>query len=336
MVRAMQKAIATIGIALLGVLSLVGRPDGVLAAEDPWKSPARYEFEYRVHLATLPPGGKVALWVPYPAETLDQKVLDAKIDAPWPWRLTREEKFGNQMVHTEGTPDEQTADLVMRFVVERRPSVGVPVSAISEKPSLRPVLYKMPDKLVPLSGVIRQIAEQEGRGRETKPEKIWAFYDYVYRSMTYNKDGAGWGRGDAIWACENKRGNCTDFHSLLIGMLRSQDIPARFLIGFPIPDGEGGPIPGYHCWAEFHDAERGWLPVDASEAKKKGMQDAYFGTLPNDRVEFTAGRDLVLSPPQKGEPLNFFIYPYAEVDGQPAPQPKAEFRFKRIAGAVTS
>ena len=46
----------------------------------------------------------------------------------------------------------------------------------------------------------------------------------------------------------------------------------------------------YHCWAEFHDEKRGSLPVDASEAKKKGMADAYFGTIPNDRIEFTAGR----------------------------------------------
>lgn len=29
------------------------------------------------------------------------------------------------------------------------------------------------------------------------------------------------------------------------------------------------------------------------------------------------GRDLVLNPPQSGEPLNYFMYPYAEADGKP-------------------
>jgi hypothetical protein len=61
--------------------------------------------------------------------------------------------------------------------------------------------------------------------------------------------------------------------------------------------------------AEFYDAKRGWLPVDASEAKKKGLKEAYFGSLPNDRVEFSAGRDIVLDPAQAGEPLNYFVYP---------------------------
>src|SRR5438445_3755960 len=206
----------------------------------------------------------------------------------------------------------------MRFVVERRPSTGTPANATVADAYLRPVLYQMPDKLIPLSGVIRELAEREGRGSETRAAKVRAFYEYVYRTMSYDKSGTGWGRGDAVWACENKRGNCTDFHSLFIGMLRSQGIPARFLIGFPVPDAEAGAIPGYHCWAEFLDEKRGWIPVDASEAKKKEMPDAYFGTIPNDRIEFTAGRDIVLSPPQHGEALNYFVYPYAEAQGKPS------------------
>jgi transglutaminase-like putative cysteine protease len=165
---------------------------------------------------------------------------------------------------------------------------------------------------------------------------VQAFYDYVYRTMRYNKDGTGWGRGDAVWACANKRGNCTDFHSLFIGMLRSQGIPARFLIGFPVPEGAEGEINGYHCWAEYYDAKRGWIPVDASEAKKKGQKEAYFGALPNDRIEFSTGRDLVLAPPQKAEPVNYFVSPYAEVDGKPAAELKGSFHFKRIKGALTS
>jgi len=34
-------------------------------------------------------------------------------------------------------------------------------------------------------------------------------------------------------------------------------------------------------------------------------------------VQFTIGRDLQLSPPQAGPPLNYFIYPYVEIDGRP-------------------
>src|SRR5262249_20945486 len=282
-------------VLVLGTAPLVAR--GMAENHpDPWKSVARYGLEYRVQVREVAPAGEeIALWVPYPTETGDQRVVAAHVDSPWPERTTREEKYGNRMIYTEGKADAATRDLVMRFVIERRPSTGIPPSAIVTDTYLRPVLYQMPDKLIPLSGVIRELAEQESQGSETRAAKIRAFYDYVYRTMSYDKSGTGWGRGDAVWACENKRGNCTDFHSLFIGMLRSQGIPARFLIGFPIPDGDQGMIPGYHCWAEFYDEQRGWLPVDASEAKKTGMADASFETIPNDRIEFSAGTGILLS-----------------------------------------
>ena len=58
------------------------------------------------------------------------------------------------------------------------------------------------------------------------------------------------------------------------------------------------------------------MPVDASEASKHpDRHDYYFGHLDAARVAFTMGRDLVLKPPQNGEPLNYLIYPYAELDG---------------------
>jgi hypothetical protein len=57
--------------------------------------------------------------------------------------------------------------------------------------------------------------------------------------------------------------------------------------------------------------------VDASEAAKDPQRREYFfGAHDENRVEFTRGRDLMLSPKQKGDPLNYFVYPYAEVDGK--------------------
>ena len=44
-----------------------------------------------------------------------------------------------------------------------------------------------------------------------------------------------------------------------------------------------------------------------------------------------AGRDIVLSPPQHGEPLSYFVYPYAEARGKALEPPRAELRFRRMA-----
>ena len=318
---------------LIGALLLLST-NGVRASADglpaaAWQQPARYRFEYRVDLPKLDAAKRVRVWIPHPAETRDQHVISADIDAPWQHKQTRD-VLNNQFIYLEGSGVAEKP-LIATYVVERRPSTGVVKADVKPGSSQDPNLYRHADQLVPLDGLIQQIAKQESAGLSTEPEKVRAFYNYVVKSMRYNKDGTGWGRGDAIWACTNKRGNCTDFHSLFIGMSRSQGIPARFHIGFPIPrDSASGAIAGYHCWAEYFDADRGWVPVDASEANKSGLTDAYFGTLPNDRIQFTTGRDLRLDPPQDGAPLNYFIYPYVEADGTVVKDVPASFRFERI------
>ena len=301
------------------------------SSSDAWSRPARYRFEYRLEAASLAAtqGQRLRIWLPYPAESDEQAVVSAEVTAPWSHQVTTD-AFGNRMVYLEGDGP-LPSDVVMRFEIERRPTGGIPPREVASNRALNPDRYLQSNQLIPLDGLIRQVAAQESRGIDDQGAKVRAFYDYVVRSMTYNKDGTGWGRGDAVWACTNKRGNCTDFHSLFIGMARSQGIASRFLIGFPIPaGGERGSIPGYHCWAEYFDRERGWIPVDASEAKKSGWYDAYFGWLPNDRIQFSVGRDLTLQPPQNGPALNYFIYPYVEANGAPVADVKATFQFERL------
>ncbi|MGH9759641.1 MAG: transglutaminase-like domain-containing protein, partial [Blastocatellia bacterium] len=149
-------------------------------------------------------------------------------------------------------------------------------------------------------------------------------------AMHYDHDGTGWGRGDAVWACDSHHGNCTDFHSLFIGMARAQGVQARFEIGFPLPRNvHAGSIPGYHCWAEFYIQGIGWIPVDASDAwNHKEQKDYFFGALDTNRIMFSMGRDIRLNPPQKGDLLNYFVYPYAELDGKPLNDLKREYFFR--------
>jgi transglutaminase-like putative cysteine protease len=104
-------------------------------------------------------------------------------------------------------------------------------------------------------------------------------------------------------------------------MARSCGIPARFAIGLPLPRSRTpaeAEIVGYHCWAELYVEGRGWVPVDASEAvKDPSRREYFFGHHDENRLELSRGRDLTLEPAQRGGPLNFFVEPYAEVDGRP-------------------
>jgi hypothetical protein len=77
--------------------------------------------------------------------------------------------------------------------------------------------------------------------------------------------------------------------------------------------------------------------VDISEAwKAPARHDFFFGHLDANRVQFSVGRDLILAPRQQGDALNYFIYPYAEVDGQPYSAIDKRFSFKEVAAGSGS
>ena len=312
----------------LGRLAVIALVFATTASAAPPAS--RFHIEYRVVVPPTERAKRLALWIPYPAEDPDQKVLNADVRSPLPWEIRTERRFGNRMVFLQGKGSEHPTEVLLSFEIERSPSFGRPRSILLAGGELDPDRYRDSDRLVPIDRQIRAMAAEATR--DVPPgDQAKAIYDYVVRLLDYNKEGTGWGRGDVAWVCANRRGNCTDFHSLFIALARARGIPARFVIGLPIPavPGEGGVIPGYHCWAEFFDEAKGWRPVDATEGKKSGRPDDYFGKLPSNRVQFAIGRDVVLEPPQSGGPLNFFIEPYAEADGKPVAGLTHEFRYER-------
>lgn len=203
-------------------------------------------------------------------------------------------------------------------IQDRLQKVGYSVTKKEGDPNMARWLES--DRLVPIDGQIKQWAEEvvAEAGAKTDLEKARAIYNHIISTVKYDKSGQGWGRGDIYYACDARRGNCTDFHAIFIGYARAVGIPARFAIGFPLPSDRGaGEISGYHCWAEFYLKGIGWVPVDASEAAKDpSKREYFFGAHDENRVEFSIGRDLTLNPTQALEPLNYFIYPYAEIEGK--------------------
>jgi transglutaminase-like putative cysteine protease len=97
--------------------------------------------------------------------------------------------------------------------------------------------------------------------------------------------------------------------------------------------------PAKHCWSEFYVDQAGWVPIDISEAwKHQEKHDYFFGAHDVNRVQFSMGRDLKLNPPQAGPPLNYFVYPYVEVDGKEYSKVSVDFSFHDVeaGGAKTA
>jgi len=302
-----------------------------------------FVFHYAFSVRGINPGQKVAIWFPQARSDDFQDVKIVSINSGLPLRPGRDMKYGNHLYYAQVS---QAAKSEYRFDVTyevvRHERIGLPRDGVQPhlvRASQRSAAqYLRADQLVPVTGRLADLASGIVSGKNTTMEKARALYDYVFTTMRYDKSGTGWGRGDAEWACDAKRGNCTDFHSLFISMARSQGIPARFEIGFPLPaNKDSGEIPGYHCWAEFYDAQYGWVPIDISEGwKAPTLKDYYFGDHDANRVQFSLGRDLILNPRQVGDPLNYFVYPYAEVDGRKWENVANEFSFSDLKGNAGS
>ena len=126
-------------------------------------------------------------------------------------------------------------------------------------------------------------------------------------------------------------GKCADISSVFVALARAAGVPAREVFGLRLgKKSEQDMTGGYHCWAEFYLPGTGWIPVDPADVrkimliKKLKLKDAqsykeyYFGAVDEYRIVLErGGRGITLQPPQKGGPLNYFMYPYAEVDGRP-------------------
>lgn len=259
--------------------------------------------------------GPARVWVPLPPNTPEQTVTGIAIEADRPGTMTADPVFGNRFVVFD-FPSKEAGEIRLSYQVERREQIefgrGAPTLTAAER-----ARYLRSGGLIVIDDEVRRRARGAVAGRDGVMEKARAVYDHVFETMAYDKSGSGWGRGDVLYACEVGKGNCTDFHSLFIALLRAEGVPARFRIGYPVARTSQGTLRGYHCWAEFYVDAKGWFPVDISEAwKNPEKKEYFFGRLDADRFVVGTGRDVTLVPPQNGDPLNWVLDPVAQSRGR--------------------
>jgi transglutaminase-like putative cysteine protease len=298
-----------------------------------------FEFKYAATVKEVPEGAKtVELWIPVPRDTKHQKITNIKFDAPAEAAIGDEPTENNRMAYWKfDAAKAKGLTVTLTFDCTRTEAAAGDLSKAREiTPDEKAKLeqYLKPNKLVLVGGDFVAVADSATKGAKTPNEIAKSAYDYTVSTMKYDKpkDKQGWGKGSTQWACDARFGNCTDFHAMIMSINRTKGVPVKFEMGFPLPakaaDKPEGTVGGYHCWAATYLGGIGWVPVDASEAQKNpDKKDYFFGHLDENRVQFSSGRDVDLVPKQAGEPLNFFVYPYAEADGKSIAVEKA-FTFK--------
>ena len=286
------------------------------------KGTDQFEFVYRVKLPEIK--GEARVWMPLAKTDAFQTVTEEKLSIPMKWEKVQDRDYANDICVLYPQPADSGKTVEIRYRVVRKEKVAYSATEAEAAHYLRP------EKLVPINETFRTLAQKAAAGKSDDLERGKALYDHVMGKMRYDKSGTGWGRGDAMYACDARTGNCTDFHAYFIALARSIGIPARFAIGATIPaDKNEGTIDGYHCWAEFL-ADGRWVPVDISEAwKNPKLASYYFGHNPANRFELTKGRDLVVEPEPASGPINFLAYPLLEMNGEVI-KPETTFIFRRI------
>lgn len=126
---------------------------------------------------------------------------------------------------------------------------------------------QLPDSISPRT---RQLAQDLSAGLDTPYDKVVALRDYLL-TLPYDFFPPPQApNSDAVdqFLFVDQRGICEQYVSALVVMLRSLNIPARFVVGYGA--GDYNPLTGFyevrarhaHAWAEVYFPRYGWIPFD--------------------------------------------------------------------------
>lgn len=129
---------------------------------------------------------------------------------------------------------------------------------------------------------------------------------YIYQQFTYIK-GITTIETTVDEIIEHRSGVCQDFAHVLLELLRTMHIPARYVSGYICPNKNGMRGEGAtHAWVEFYIPDYGWVGLDPTNNVWAGSH----------HVKLAVGRDFTNCTPAKGTfkgPANQTLSVYVSV-----------------------
>lgn len=278
-------------------------------------------------------GEEARLWIPYPVSDAHQEISEIKLDGDYAEAAVYTDRaHGTPMLFARWNGDAKSRHLHFSFAVERQEVIrrDFPARESAWDPAdYAP--YLAATRLGPVDGEVKKLADTITAGQTTVLGKTRAIYDWIIGNMYRDPETRGCGSGDVCVLLERPGGKCADISSVFIALARASGVPSREIFGIrqgkePVQD-----ISGWqHCWAEFYLPGYGWVPVDPADVRKMMLvekrslgdprtaevREYFWGGVDPYRVKLGEGRDLILSPPQKGEPVNYLMYPFAQIGGK--------------------
>jgi transglutaminase-like putative cysteine protease len=275
---------------------------------------------------------EVKLWIPYPVSDENQNIEDVRVSGNFANSgVYRESEYGNMVLFAQWEGPSKKRLLTYAFKIKRKEVASNNIPA-EEPPFSKEEFntYLKATSRAPITGKVKKQAEKVTEGKNTNLTKARAIYDWIINNMARDPNIKGCGSGECKELLTVKSGKCADISGVFVAMARSVGMPAREIYGIRIlKDKEGDTTQKQHCWAQFYQPGFGWVTVDPADVLKyklenkiknlkdmKNIVEYFFSSVDQNRIAYQTGRDVTLNPPQNGGKLNYFMYPYAEADGQ--------------------
>lgn len=284
-------------------------------------------------LSAQPAGEEARLWIPYPVSDGDQEISSVHWSGDYAEAaIYTERRFGNPLLYARWPKEATSRKLTLRFHAKRQeirhPSLPTKEAAW-DKADYQP--YLEATSFGPVDGDVKKLAEQITKGKKGVLAKARAIYDWVSSNMYRDPNTRGCGLGDVPSLLNSLGGKCADIHSVYVALARAAGVPAREVFGLRLGKKDGDDITGgHHCWAEFFLPGYGWVPVDPGDVRKgmlteqltlesprtAELRSYFWGGVDPYRIKLSTGRDLTLTPAQQGAPVNYLMYPFAQIGGK--------------------
>lgn len=289
------------------------------------------EVEVAVTIVAPDDSKDVRVWIPYPVSSSTQDITNVRIGGNFSQTgIYGEKETGNLALYAEWTAPAKDRAITLTFDATAQELVRRNFPAVEPAIPEEIKEYLKSTAFIPTDGKIRDIALSVTKNKKKISEKARAVYQWVVENTVRDPDVKGCGTGEVEKVIAKRGGKCADISSVFVSIARAAGVPAREVFGLRLGKKDDEDMTGgHHCWAEFYVPGYGWVPADPSDVRKamlaekldlKGAQkyiDYYFGAVDEYRVALaTGGRGYYLNPRQNDGPLNYFMYPYAEVDGK--------------------
>ncbi len=286
---------------------------------------------YDIHLNTLKNSHQARLWLPYPLASTTQTIDKIKVEGNYDTSgVYRDPQTGATYLYAQWNRITTPPAVVMTFHVNSHghKQTGLHAADLPIPAPIKEYLKSTP--CAPITPQIRRIARQATKGKKTILAKARAVYDWVVDNTFRDPSVHGCGLGIPSRTLNELEGGgkCADLSSVFVSIARAAGVPARDVFGLRLAHPKADDITSaFHCWAQFYLPGTGWVTADPADVRKM-MLVHHLKQAGKWREFFWGGDDLfrvalekharcvTFVPRQKGKPLGYFMYPFAQVDGQ--------------------